>query len=134
LFTERPTPTPEPTGLADEPLSLATVRWTTSSGGHLAVLRYEDVRTLPDLRTTVLDFYDSAYRASDSRTGWNLVRHDSVNGITDPTHTYAWNDVSARSCGPCRARKLCKDHKRRAVSRGVGQQPSDDGPVSDGTV
>lgn len=80
--------TPEPAGLADEPLSPATARWTTSGGGHLAVLRYDDVRTLPDPRTAVLDFYDSAYRAGDSRTGWNLARHDSAGGVTDP-HAHA---------------------------------------------
>lgn len=75
---------PEPNGLADEPLQPAAAQWAERNGSHLAVLRYDDVRKLPDPRTAVLDFYESAYRAGVSRTGWDLTRHDSIAGATDP--------------------------------------------------
>ncbi|MHA6796751.1 DUF5996 family protein [Pseudonocardia bannensis] len=78
---------PEPDGLADEPLQPAPARWTERNGSRLAVLRYDDARALPDPRAAVLDFYESAYRAGVRRAGWDLERHDSVGGATDP---YAW--------------------------------------------
>ncbi|NMI00296.1 DUF5996 family protein [Pseudonocardia acidicola] len=78
---------PEPDGLADEPLQPAGARWAERNGSHIAVLRYDDARTLPEPRTAVLDFYESAYRAGTRRTGWDLARDDCIGGATDP---YAW--------------------------------------------
>ncbi len=75
---------PEPDGLAAEPLRPATATWTERRGSHLAVLRYEDVRTQPDPRTAVLDFYESAYQAGARRAGWDTDRYASPGGITDP--------------------------------------------------
>jgi hypothetical protein len=75
---------PEPEGLATEPLRPTTATWTERRGSHLAVLRYEDVRTQPDPRATVLDFYESAYRAQARRAGWDTDRYASPGGVTDP--------------------------------------------------
>jgi hypothetical protein len=75
---------PEPDGLDSEPLQPETARWTESRGSHLAVLRYDDVRTLPNPRATVLDFYESAYQAGARRAGWDVDRYACPGGITDP--------------------------------------------------
>jgi hypothetical protein len=61
---------PEPAGLAEEPLTPTSAQWAESNGAHLALLMYDDVRTLPDARAIVLDFLESAYRAGGKRAGW----------------------------------------------------------------
>ncbi len=63
---------PEPDGLTDEPLEPAAARWTDSRGSHLALLTYDDARATADPWGTVLDFYESAYRAGARRAGWDL--------------------------------------------------------------
>ena len=71
---------PEPEGLAEEPLLPAQGRWVTRGASHLAVLPYEVVRTSPDPRATVLTFLESAYAAGASRAGWDveaLRSHDA---------------------------------------------------------
>ncbi|GLU50222.1 DUF5996 family protein [Nocardiopsis ansamitocini] len=75
---------PEPDGLAEEPLTPDTAAWVERGGSHLAVLRYDEVRTAPDPRKTVLDFYESAYQAGARRAGWDVDRLACTNGITDP--------------------------------------------------
>ena len=76
--------TPEPTGLVDEPLQPAAARWIERNGSHLALLRYDDVRTLPDPRAAVLDFYECAYQAGARRAGWDIARWACPGGVTDP--------------------------------------------------
>ncbi|MBK9155054.1 MAG: hypothetical protein IPM25_12700 [Chloracidobacterium sp.] len=63
---------PEPSGLADEPLEPASAKWQESNGSHLALLMYDEIRTLPDPRVAVLEFLESAYLAGARRAGWNL--------------------------------------------------------------
>lgn len=75
---------PEPPGLADELLKPGAASWVDQGSGHLAVLRYADVRTQPDPRREVLDFYESAYRAGARRAGWDIDRYASPGGVTDP--------------------------------------------------
>ncbi len=75
---------PEPAGLAGEPLRPDAARWTERGSSHLAVLRYDDIRTLGDPHGTVLDFYESAYQAGASRAGWDPARYACHNGATDP--------------------------------------------------
>jgi hypothetical protein len=48
---------PEPTGLPDEPLQPSAARWIERNGSHIALLRYDDARTLPEPRAAVLDFF-----------------------------------------------------------------------------
>ncbi|MGH3943366.1 MAG: DUF5996 family protein [Pseudonocardiaceae bacterium] len=76
--------TPEPAGLAGEPLQPSAAEWQGQNGSHLAVLRYADVRTYSDPRRSMLDFYESAYRAGARRAGWDIDRYASPEGITDP--------------------------------------------------
>jgi len=76
---------PEPTGLADEPLQPPAARWIERRGSHLAVLRYDDVRTLPDPQTAALGFYESAYQAGARRAGWDVSHWACPGGVTDLT-------------------------------------------------
>ena len=62
---------PEPAGLSDEPLTPTNAQWAESNGAHLALLMYEDVRTLDDPRATVLEFLESAYQAGAKRANWD---------------------------------------------------------------
>jgi Family of unknown function (DUF5996) len=75
---------PEPTGLADEPLWPSAARWIERNASHLAVLRYDDVRALPEPGAAVLDFYDSAYHAGARHAGWDIARWACPGGVTDP--------------------------------------------------
>ena len=63
---------PEPAGLADEPLTPTSSKWVESNGAHLALLLYDDVRTLPNSREAVLDFLESSYQAGAKRAGWDI--------------------------------------------------------------
>jgi len=62
---------PEPAGLADEALKPDSAKWVESNGAHLALLMYEDVRTLPNSRDVVLDFLEAAYQAGAKTAGWD---------------------------------------------------------------
>lgn len=75
---------PEPPGLATEPLVPAEAGWRERNGSSLAVLRYDDVRLLPDPRPVVLGFYESAYRAGATLAGWDVEGLACVGGVTDP--------------------------------------------------
>jgi hypothetical protein len=75
---------PEPDELAGEPLQPEAARWISRNGSHLAVLRYDDVRTQREPRAGVLDFYESAYRAGARLAGWDIARLAAPGGITDP--------------------------------------------------
>jgi hypothetical protein len=76
--------TPEPEGLAGEPLRPAAAAWSPRDGSHLAVLPYDDARAEPDPHAAVLDFYESAYQAGGRLAGWNLEGLASPGGVTDP--------------------------------------------------
>lgn len=65
---------PEPPGLADEPLRPDSAPWIQSRGAHQALLRYDQARAAADPRGTVLDFYESAYQAGARRAGWDVER------------------------------------------------------------
>jgi hypothetical protein len=75
---------PEPEGLAKEPLAPAAAEWVELRGGHLAVLRYEDLRKATDPHQVVLEFYESAYQAGARLAGWDVARYTSPGGVTDP--------------------------------------------------
>lgn len=75
---------PEPGGLGDEPLHPGQAEWVPQRGNHLAVLRYEDARQAANPRATVLDFYESAYRAGARLAGWDRVSLACPGGVTDP--------------------------------------------------
>lgn len=75
---------PEPAGLTQSPLRPEEAQWNPSGRGHLAVLRYADVRTKDDPRAAVLDFLDSAYRGGAELAGWDVARDAAPGGVTDP--------------------------------------------------
>jgi Family of unknown function (DUF5996) len=77
---------PEPRGLVEEPLHPADATWLARGGSHLAVLRYDDARAAPDPPATVLDFYESAFRAGARRAGWDTSGSDCPGGVTDPQY------------------------------------------------
>jgi Family of unknown function (DUF5996) len=63
---------PEPDGLIDEPLAPSAATWAAApTGGHLAFLPYDAVRTSDDPRRALLAFMQSAYEAGARRAGWD---------------------------------------------------------------
>lgn len=62
---------PAPEGLTDEPLSPDTAEWNTANGA-MALLMYDDVRTMENPRETVLEFLETAYRAGASAALWDI--------------------------------------------------------------
>ena len=62
---------PEPDGPTDQPLP-APAEWQDTGSGSLAVLPYDAVREAPDPAQTLLEFYESAYRAGAQCAGWDL--------------------------------------------------------------
>ena len=64
---------PEPETLREQPLQPAAAAWQDAGGGSLAVLPYEDVRATPDPAATLLDFFESAYRAGSETAGWDVA-------------------------------------------------------------
>lgn len=62
---------PEPAGLAEAPLEPAEAFWAPAGAGHMALLRYEDVRASADPQETLLRFLRSAYRAGAAAAGWD---------------------------------------------------------------
>ena len=63
---------PEPDGLRDRPLAPASAAWQDSGSGSLAVLPYDAVRATGDPAATLLEFYESAYRAGAAAAGWDV--------------------------------------------------------------
>src|SRR5580765_579210 len=61
---------PKPNGLDDEPLRPDSAKWTPDGG--MALLMYDDLRTMDDPRAPVLEFLESAYQAGAKAAGWNI--------------------------------------------------------------
>src|SRR6202035_5311994 len=64
---------PEPADLREQALRPQTAEWTAQGNGSLAILRYEDVRTSPDPKATLLEFLQSAFEAGASLAHWDLA-------------------------------------------------------------
>lgn len=75
---------PEPAGLTARPLRPDAARWVPSGSGHNAYLAYDVPRTSNDPVGTVLDFFESAYRAGATLAGWDGPALACRGGITDP--------------------------------------------------
>ena len=63
---------PEPAGLASEPLSPPSAKWSESNGAHLALFMYDEARGSDDPRKVVLEFLESAYQTGARKAGWNI--------------------------------------------------------------
>ena len=61
---------PKPDGLGKEPLQPEKAFWTPDGG--MALLMYDDIRELPNVRAYILDFLESAYQAGGKRADWPL--------------------------------------------------------------
>ena len=64
---------PEPPGFRDQPLRPPAAEWRELGNGVLAILRFEDVRTSPDPRATLLAFLQGAFEAGAATAGWDLT-------------------------------------------------------------
>jgi Family of unknown function (DUF5996) len=63
---------PEPASLAEQLLRPEAASWQQPFGSsHLALLPYDEVRTSPDPRETLLEFLESAYKAGAATAGWD---------------------------------------------------------------
>jgi hypothetical protein len=89
---------PEPGELPNMPLRPAEAWWAAQATGSLAILRYDDVRSARDPKSTLLDFLQSAYEAGASLAGWDLadtatrwcpVPFDRLTHLSRPTTTAA---------------------------------------------
>lgn len=89
---------PEPQELPNMPLRPAEASWAAQATGSLAILRYDDVTSAPDPKSTLLDFLQSAYEAGASLAGWDLadtatrwcpVPVDRLTRLSRPTTTAA---------------------------------------------
>lgn len=76
---------PEPAGLALETLEPWAADWVDQRGSHLAVLTYDDARAEANPKSSVLDFYESAYQAGCRRAGWDIDRLASPGGVSHRT-------------------------------------------------
>jgi Family of unknown function (DUF5996) len=63
---------PEPAGLREQRLAPGA-QWQDVGGGSLAVLPYDAVRATADPPATLLEFFESAYRAGASAAGWDTA-------------------------------------------------------------
>jgi hypothetical protein len=63
---------PEPAALGAQSLP-APARWVERGSGSLALLPYDAVRASADPRGTLLEFFDTAYRAGAALRGWDLA-------------------------------------------------------------
>jgi hypothetical protein len=63
---------PEPAGLAEQPLRPARAAWVEIGSTHQARLGYDDVRTAESPRAALLDFLQSAYEAGAKTADWDL--------------------------------------------------------------
>lgn len=64
---------PEPPGLADQPLEPDAAYWNVTNGSSMALLMYDDMRKLDDPRQAVLDFLENAYQAGASLANWDIA-------------------------------------------------------------
>jgi Family of unknown function (DUF5996) len=64
---------PEPTGLTTRPLRPDGAAWTPQPHGSLAVLRYAEVRSATNPKSTLLEFLQSAFEAGALLAGWDLA-------------------------------------------------------------
>jgi Family of unknown function (DUF5996) len=69
---------PEPDALRHRPLEPAAAEWQDTGSGSLAILPYDAVRPSPSPAATLLDFYESAYRAGATAAGWDLESFATV--------------------------------------------------------
>jgi hypothetical protein len=78
---------PEPDHLSYEVLDPKVAEWRETGSGHLALLRYEDVRMAGDPRATLLSFFQSAYEAGARTAGWPIEDLESSSCPAEQRYT-----------------------------------------------
>lgn len=68
---------PEPDNLTDNGLAPTAAEWVDTGAGHLALLRYEDVRSHGDPKSALLSFFQSAYEAGARTAHWPIEELES---------------------------------------------------------
>ncbi len=63
---------PEPAALIERELRPDEADWQAAGSGSLAILPYDSVRASADPAATLLDFFESAYRAGAGSAGWDI--------------------------------------------------------------
>jgi len=63
---------PSPNGIELEQLNPRQAQWLDSNGSPMALLNYEELRTLENPRTALLDFLESAYQAGAALAEWPI--------------------------------------------------------------
>ncbi len=61
---------PSPAGLENTTLQPEKANWQMSNGSPMAILMYDDIRSLNDPSVALLDFLESAYQAGATLGGW----------------------------------------------------------------
>jgi hypothetical protein len=61
---------PSPKGLDSKSLQPKEAQWIDNNGSPMAFLKFEDIRQLPDARSALLEFLESAYQAGAGLAGW----------------------------------------------------------------
>jgi len=64
---------PEPAAITSFPLRPGAALWTKSGSGHLGILPYDAVREATDPRSTLLDFFASAFEAGTGAAQWDTA-------------------------------------------------------------
>jgi Family of unknown function (DUF5996) len=65
---------PEPATLAQMELRPQGAHWAPSGTGHLGLFPYAAVRSAPDPRDTLLDFFESGYEAGTTAAAWDVAQ------------------------------------------------------------
>jgi hypothetical protein len=87
---------PEPDGLRKQPLPAGD--WIESGTGSLAILPYEQVRTAPDPRQTLLAFLQAAYEAGARLASWDASNFEST-WCPTPTQLHDLQATTAHDFG-----------------------------------
>ena len=64
---------PEPVDLRQQALRPTAAEWSGQANGSLAILRYDDVKSVADPKVALLEFLQSVYEAGASLAGWDLA-------------------------------------------------------------
>lgn len=63
---------PSPAGLENTTLQPAQANWQMSNGSPMAILMYDNIRSLDDPSAALMDFLELAYQAAATLGGWDV--------------------------------------------------------------
>lgn len=65
---------PAPDGIENKPLKPKNAAWIDSNGSPMAILRYNELKQMPNLREALLNFMETAYQAGASLAAWEIEK------------------------------------------------------------